>query len=153
MIDKLPYDIIETILKNIDDTKELIKLRGVNKIFNKVINDNKLISLKMPDYNYKLEYLGVLELYNLNTNVENIKNIIIKNDKLENVEKFKNCRRLTISHCNKITDISPLKNIHHLTLRHCHKITDISPLKNVHTLDLFDCDNITNIPYLKMYIT
>ena len=85
----MPYDIVETILSNIDDTKQLIQLRTMNKMFNNVINDNKMIKLTMPDYNYKEKFLGTLELYNLKTNIKNIKNINVENKNIRSVKRFK----------------------------------------------------------------
>ena len=143
----LPYDVMENILKNMT-SKELINLRLVNRLFNTVINDFKLISLTMPDYNYKEEYLGTLELYDLDKDITGIENIIVKNKDIKNVEKFKNCHYLNLSCCDGISDVSNLGNVKSLDLSFCYNITDISNLGNVKELDLSFCYDITDVSNL-----
>ena len=169
MLHNLSNDILYNIFYNNNiNTEEDLQLEMLllknlmmtNKsLFNFIILRYEKLYLSNLDSNYKNIYFKYNKFYEIN---------IFEDFSIINLDKFKNCKCVSLRSCYNITYVNCLKNVQFLDLSNCfeledvsmlgyckklelcncHKITDVSNLGNIPYLDLSHCDNITDISSL-----
>ena len=123
--------------------KEKLKLKNimlVNKsLLNFIILKYEKLYLSNLDIDYKNMYDKYNKFYEIN---------IFENLGIINVNKFKNCKSLSLRSCYNIRNVSSLKNVQFVDLSNCFELEDVSMLGNCKKLELSNCHKITNVSNL-----
>jgi len=134
-----------------DSKFEMLKLRNImmtNKsLFNFIIIRYEKLYLSNLDTNYKYMFEKYHTFYEIN---------IFEDLGIINLDKFKNCKYVSLRSCYNITHVNCLKNIQFLDLSNCFELKDVSMLGHCKKLELSNCNkienvsNLGNIPYLDL---
>lgn len=140
MLTDLPNDILDTICYNNETLQILKNIMLTNKtLFNFIILKFEKLFLS----NLQCDYKNMLSKYKTFYIVD-----LLEDYSLINLNKFKNCKRVTARSCYNITNVSLLYNVKYIDLSNCFELSDVSSLGNCDTLLLANCHKITDISHL-----